>query len=41
MRLAGLDFGVACFGHGHDISNDASARFGEAFGSDLATPAAG
>jgi len=41
MRLAGLDFGAACFGHGQDISNDASARFREAFGSDLATPAAG
>lgn len=31
-KLAGLDFEVACFGHGRSILSDASARFRKAFG---------
>lgn len=31
-KLAGLDFGIACFGHGRPIRREASARFREHFG---------
>lgn len=41
MRLAGLDFEVACFGHGHEILHDGSARFEEAFGAHSTTSEAG
>jgi glyoxylase-like metal-dependent hydrolase (beta-lactamase superfamily II) len=40
-RLAGLDFEVACFGHGQEILHEASARFEEAFGASTADPTAG
>ena len=36
-KLAGLDFEAACFGHGQDIVQGASGRFGAAFGSSPAT----
>jgi glyoxylase-like metal-dependent hydrolase (beta-lactamase superfamily II) len=36
-KLAGLDFEVACFGHGREIVRGASARFGKAFVPDPTT----
>lgn len=36
-KLAGLEFEAACFGHGRDIVQGASGRFGQAFGPTPAT----
>lgn len=36
-KLAGLEFEAACFGHGQDIIQSASGRFGRAFGSNPET----
>ena len=35
-KLAGMEFEVACFGHGQDITKGAADRFGKAFGANLA-----